>query len=186
MKRLVAEFRAEVTGDTLRGHAAVFGQQADIGPFVEELAPTAFDAVLAGDPDVRALINHDPNLLLARTTNGSLKLATDDTGLAVEFKIPDTSYGRDLQVLVGQGLLTGMSFGFTPGEEQWSRTDGGRRLWTHTSVAELWDVSPVTFPAYDGTDVGLRALRPARFKSPVLDRRTQLILARHRALTRQG
>jgi hypothetical protein len=182
VNRYVAELRSEISGDKLRGHAAVFGQYADLGNELETLAPEAFDAVLAGDPDVRALVNHDPTLLLARTRNGSLKLGTDEVGLTFEATVPDTSYGRDLRTLIDQGLLTQCSFGFQPGKDKVTRTEDGRRLRTHTSIADLFDVSPVTFPAYEGTDVALRSMTFAT--SPAVDRPTQLILARHRALNR--
>ena len=162
--RLRADFRGEVTGDTLVGHAAVFDQYADLGNVLEALAPTAFDAVLAGTPDTRALINHEPSLLLARTTNGSLRLSVDDVGLAFEADLPNTSYARDLRELVDRGLLTQMSFGFIPGAVDRAMRDG-RRVVTHTSVRDLLDVSPVTYPAYEATDVALRSwdrLPPAR------------------------
>lgn len=159
-QRLSVELRSEVAGDRLSGHAAVFGQFADLGSHLEELARTAFDRVLAGDPDVRALINHDPSLLFARTRNGSLKLSTDDSGLYFEVpRLPNTSYARDLRELVGQGLLTQMSFGFIPGEQDKALRDG-RRIVRHTSVAELLDISPVTYPAYEATDVALRSWPP--------------------------
>lgn len=157
MNRLYAELRADVTGGKLAGHAAVFGQYADLGTHLEELAPSAFDHVLAKDPDVRALINHDPNLLLARTRNGSLRLSTDSEGLVFEADLPSTTYAADLRELLDAGLLTQCSFGFIPGKVERSTT-AGQRVVRHTSVAELFDVSPVTFPAYTGTDVALRAL----------------------------
>jgi uncharacterized protein len=167
-----------MAGDTLEGHAAVWGTYAEIGRNLERLAPSAFDKALTENHDVRCLMNHDANRLLARTANGSLELSTDAAGLAFRATIPDTSYGRDLKELVDQGLLTGMSFGFVPGEDVWERTDDGRRVRVHTSLKTLLDVSPVTFPAYEGTDVALRAMS---FTRPLIDRRSQMIFARQRA-----
>ena len=182
--RFAAEFRAEVTGDTLRGHAAVFDSLADLPDHYESLAPTAFDAVLAADSlDVRALVNHDPNQILGRTPK-TLRLHTDEKGLAFEVDLPDTAAARDLRTLIGRGDLTGMSFGFIPGDDVWSKAPDGRQLRTHTSVARLLDISPVTYPAYQGTDVSLRSLASFTFR-PV-SRRSQILTARHRARYAKG
>lgn len=185
MERFAVEFRAEVSGDTLRGHAAVFGQTAKVGGGYEQLAPTAFDAALK-DSDVRALLNHNPTLVLGRQSAGTLRLSVDDEGLAFEVDLPDTSYARDLRELVARGDVTGASFGFIPGQDEYRKAPDGKQIRTHTSVAQLLDVSPVTWPAYDGTDVSLRHIDfgLANTASPL---RTQQILARHRALyAREG
>lgn len=178
--RFNVELRARVDEDTIFGHAAVFGQVANLGSSYEQLHRDAFNAVLE-DPstDVRALINHDPNQLLARQSSGTLRLQTDNEGLSFEIDLPDTSYARDLRSLVARGDLDGASFGFVPGDDEWDRAPDGRRLRTHTRVARLIDISPVTFPAYEGAGV---ALRRHEFE-PVSRRRTQMIHARHRART---
>lgn len=181
--RYLAELRtAEVRGDTLSGHAAVFGQHAQIRGGYEALAETAFDDALARD-NVRALVNHDPSRLLGTTRSGTLKLAVDSVGLEFRLELPDTPDGHTVRELVGRGDMAGMSFGFLPGQDKVTTAPDGRQLRTHTSVAQLLDVSVVTFPAYDGTDVELRSLT---FGPPGLDRRTQLILARHRARSLPG
>lgn len=181
--RFHAELRAaEVQGDTLAGHAAVFGQVAQIRGGWEAIGRGAFDAVLGRNEDVVALRDHDPALLLGRTSSGTLRLGTDDEGLTFEVDLPDTAYARDVRELVRRGDLAGASFGFLPGADEITTAPDGRQLRTHTSVKRLLDVSVVALPAYDGTSVTLRSWRP----SPGLDRRTQLILARHRArLTRR-
>lgn len=175
--RVRAELRAELRGNTLRGHAAVFDQIADLGTFgLEQLSRTAFGKVLASEKlDTRALFNHDPSQLLGRTSAGTLRLSTDSDGLEFEVDLPDTSTGRDVRELVERGDITGASFGFIPGEDEWTRSADGRRLRTHVSIAELLDVSPVTFPAYDGTTVSLRAKQ-----NPTSRWRSQLIRARAR------
>lgn len=152
---------ATLDGRTLRGHAAVFDRPTRIRDHWEAIAPGAFDAVLA-DPalDVRALWNHDPAALLGRTTAGTLRLAADADGLRFEVDLPDTAAGRDVAELVGRGDVTGASFGFVPGRHGWSTRSDGSRLQTHTAVAALRDVSPVTYPAYETTDVALRSERP--------------------------
>ena len=174
--RFHAQIRSTLDGNTLRGHAAVFGQMARLPGHYEQLASSAFDGVLdRSDTDVRALMNHDPSMLLGRQSSGTLRLKVDGDGLAFEVDLPDTSYANDLRVLVGRGDLTGASFGFVPGDDEWSNGPGGRQVRTHTRLAELVDVSPVTFPAYDGTDVSLRHydFRPSG--------KSQLIRARARA-----
>jgi HK97 family phage prohead protease len=176
------ELRAQITGNKLEGHAAVFGQVARVRNDWETLAPTAFDEVLSNpDTDVRALVNHDPMYLLARQSAGTLRIGTDREGLAFELDLPNTSYANDLRELVDRGDLDGASFGFVPGKDTFSRAPDGHQLRTHTSVRELVDVSPVTFPAYDGAGV---ALRHHEFVRP--SGRSQLIRARARVLTLYG
>lgn len=155
LQRFAVEFRSEFLDDGRRlvGRAAVFGQVANVGPHWERIERRAIDAVLA-DPetDVRALINHDPAKLLGRQSSGTLELRATDDGLDYEILLPDTSYAHDLRTLVERRDMTGGSFGFVPGEDTWSRASDGRRIRTHTLLRSLRDVSPVTFPAYTGTD----------------------------------
>lgn len=182
--RFLAQFRAELDGSRLVGHAAVFGQLAKLAGGYERLASTAFDAALADkETDVRALMNHDPSLLLARQSAGTLRLSTDQEGLRFELDLPDTSYARDLRELVSRGDVTGASFGFIPGEDEMSTAPDGRQLRTHTSVARLIDVSPVTFPAYDGASV---TLRHYEFPAPRRSAREHAIRARARLLERKS
>lgn len=156
-RSLSVEVRSEVSGNKVVGHAAVFGQLADLGGNGwEALGRTAFDQALKAKQDVRALVNHDPNQLLARSGNGSLRLAVDNEGLAFEMDLPDTTLGRDVREMVANGLLNQMSFGFVPGKFDRSEAPDGRQVRTHTSVAELRDVSLVAYPAYDGTSAELR------------------------------
>ncbi len=159
MQRFGVELRAEVDGDAVVGHASVFGHLADVGPHYEQIEQRAFDQVLADtDTDARAFINHDPNRLLGRQAARTLDVSTDREGLRFRVELPDTSYANDLRVLVGRGDMTGGSIGFIPGDDTWSRASDGRRIRTHTSVRALRDVSIVTFPAYEGTEVFLRSL----------------------------
>jgi HK97 family phage prohead protease len=115
---------------------------------------------------------------LGTTRGGTLKLSTDDVGLVFAVDLPDTADGHTVRELVERGDLGGASFGFIPGDVRPTVAPDGRQLRTHTSVRQLLDVSAVTYPAYPDTDVVLRAMA---FDRPALDRRTQLILARHRA-----
>lgn len=167
-------------GNTLKGHAAVFDQVADLGMSFERLAPTAFDKALRTS-DARALLNHDPRLVLGRQSAGTLSLRTDKVGLAFEIDLPDTSYAADLRTLVGRGDLSGASFGFIPGEMEFEKTKDGRNITTHTSISELVDVSPVTFPAYEGTDVSLRYMDLDQLPGPSARQQAALIRARQRS-----
>lgn len=142
------------------GHAAVFNTDTDIGGyFLERVAPGAFKRAVQED-DVRSLFNHDPNFVLGRTAAGTLILREDDTGLMTETIPPDTQFARDLQVSIGRGDISQMSFGFRVKAEKWEETSDGKWLRTIEDV-ELFDISPVTFAAYPTTDVGLRSLNAA-------------------------
>lgn len=175
-RKLSAELRSELTGNTLAGHAAVFGQVARIGAHYEQLAPTAFDRALEEDDPVFVYDHNDGNVL-GRKSAGTLRLHKDDKGLAFELDLPDTTLGRDIKELVGRGDLKDMSFRFLPGEEKWERAADGRQLNTHISIKRLMDLSLVAFPAYDGTEARLRS-----FVIEPVDKRTQIIRARFAAL----
>lgn len=150
------EVRAADGGRRIEGYGAVFNQAAVVRGEYEVIAPTAFDGRL-GD-DVRALVNHNRDLILGRTTSGTLRLWTDSQGLGFEVTPPATSYARDLQVVVERGDVSQGSFGFRPGAEEFTRAPDGIQVRTHTSIARLLDVSVVTFPAYDGAEVTVRSL----------------------------
>ena len=135
----------------LEGYAAVFNVETDLGAFKEVIRPGAFDDVM--DDDVRALINHDPNLILGRTGNGTLELSTDERGLKYKVKLGDQQYARDFYESVKRGDITQSSFAFTI-EEQSFNDD--RTLRSVDKVRQLLDVSPVTYPAYAAATVQAR------------------------------
>jgi HK97 family phage prohead protease len=149
---------------TLVGYAAKFNVRSeDLGGWVEEIKPGAFDSVLQGRPDVRALVNHDPNMVLGRSTAGTLRLSCDGVGLRAEMDLPDTQAARDISVSVERGDVDQMSFGFrvAEGGALWD-LDSNPAVRTVSGIAELLDVSIVTYPAYPQTEVGLRSLEEAR------------------------
>lgn len=144
-------------GSKITGHAAVFNQLSeDLGGYRERISPGAFSDSIKSS-DIRALWNHDTNLVLGRNTAGTLKLEEDATGLATEYDFPDTGYARDLLNLIARGDVTQQSFGFMvlPGGAKWNMEDGG--LVRTLLNVELFDVSPVTYPAYKQTDIQARA-----------------------------
>lgn len=150
------EFRAaQDTGNTIIGHAAVFNTITDLGPFKERIAPGAFTETIQND-DIRALFNHDPNIVLGRNKAGTLKLSEDDKGLAVEIDLPDTSYANDLKVSIQRGDINQMSFAFMVLEDSWDLVDG-EEVRTLLKV-QLFDVSLVTYPAYPQTDASIRSV----------------------------
>ena len=157
MNRFAVELRsAEVDGSRLAGHAVVWDSHAQAKGHWETMARSAFDEVLRSEPDTVALLNHNPSMILGSTRAKTLALEVDDVGLAFELDLPDTTYARDIRELVTRGDLRGCSFGFIPGADSWSRAPDGMQLRTHTAVSALKDVSLVTFPAYEGTEVALR------------------------------
>ncbi len=137
----------DARGRTVVGYACVYGAEARIGDITETIAPGAFAGVL--DHDVRALLNHDANVVLGRTKSGTLRLFDDPRGLRFEIDLPESR--SDLREAVARGDIDGASFRFVVGDEQW---DGDRR--TITAVSELHDITLATYPAYPATSVELR------------------------------
>lgn len=156
---------AEDGTGTVTGYAAVFNKEITIGGwFREQIAPGAFTDALKRPDDVRALFNHDPNELLGRTSNKTLRLTQDARGLRYEIDLPDTSKAQDVRKLIQRGDVDGSSFGFIVDGVQVSDANDDQKLplRTVTSV-ELFDVSPVTYPAYPQTSVQARdAMTAAR------------------------
>ncbi len=157
------ELRAK-KGDApgITGIASVYDQDYDTGYFTETIAPGAFDDVLKSNPDIRGLFNHDPNNVFARTTNGTLRLKDTPQGLQFDADMPDTQLGRDLPALIDRGDVTGCSFSFDVGDDDWQtqRDDKGEPTATRRVIkrfAKVYDVGPVTFPAYEGTSVSARS-----------------------------
>ena len=87
-----------------------------------------------------------------------MKLSVDERGLLSEIDPPDTTYARDLLVSLERGDVSQMSFGFTVDEDKWEEDSDGRVIRTITKFKRLYDVSPVTYPAYPDTDVAKRSL----------------------------
>ena len=143
------------------GHASVFNSLSeDLGGFREQVVPGAFAEAIEKD-DVRGLFNHDVNIVLGRNRSGTLRLSEDTRGLAIDIEAPDTQLVRDMVLApIARGDVTQMSFAFMvrPNGQDWAKDDDG--VWVRTiKRVRLFDVSPVTFPAYPATDVGLRELR---------------------------
>ncbi len=158
------EIREDKEDGTVRvvGHAAVFNQEARIGDFFRErIEKGAFRDSIERNDDVPFLINHS-DLPLARTTSGTLRLSEDEIGLRVEARLDMED--PDVQRIVPKlrrGDLSKMSFAFRATKDEWDERDDDIPLRTLRAL-DLFDVSVVTTPAYDGTDIGLRSLEGAR------------------------
>lgn len=153
------EIRAEKGEETtvITGYGAVFNTLSEpMWGFREIIAPGAFDDVL--NDDVRALFNHDSNFVLGR--NGkTLRLSVDDRGLKYEIDAPNTQTIRDLVIEpMKRGDITQSSFAFSVEEDEWTEEEDGMILRTIKKIKRLFDVSPVTYPAYSAADSTVRSL----------------------------
>jgi hypothetical protein len=168
------EFRVEGDGPSTKisGYAAVFDSESEnLGFFRETIDPHAFDNVMASNPDVRALWNHDSNIVLGRTRAGTLRLALDARGLSYQIDPPDTQAARDLVISMRRKDVTQSSFGFTVKRDQWTDEEDGSLSRRILEVEELFDVSPVTFPAYQNSAAQISSLprsMPAEMRARVL------------------
>ena len=152
------ELRIDGDNPTVVGYGAVFNSMSnDLGGFREYIAPEAFEGRL--EDDVRFLVNHDANLVLARTTNNTLRLSVDEKGLRYEADMPNTSTARDLMELLKNGTISQSSFAFTVEDDSWEIKDG-MNVRTINKVSRLYDVSSVTYPAYNAasSSVALRSM----------------------------
>lgn len=177
----VTELRVQPEGENgqsvIEGHAAIFDSLSqDLGfmfPFKERINKGAFKTSLEKD-DIRALWNHDANYVLGRNKAGTLELTETNKGLRVRIHPPDTQWARDLTESIRRGDVTQMSFGFVVEKETWS-VEGKEDIRTLEQV-KLYDVSPVTFPAYLDTDVGVRSAmeRYNKYKQEKTKRQAEL------------
>ena len=167
---------------TIIGYAAVFNSLSeDLGGFRELIRPGAFARGLPG-ADVRALVNHDPTLILGRNIAGTLRLLEDANGLRVEIDPPDTQVGRDIVTSIRRGDVNGMSFRFyvADGGERWGSGPSG--VVRELLDLEIDDVSVALYPAYRATEVSVRSLesldtfrRAQPRRTPLLDRAERLL-----------
>jgi HK97 family phage prohead protease len=141
---------AEGFARSFTGYAAVFNSPSEPLPFIETIAPGAFKRSLNSGKEIRAYVNHNSDMPLATTKNGSLQLAEDERGLRVNMTLPDTTAGRDLSVLLREGVVHSMSFGFTVPKsgDVWS-ADGSARTLREIRLHEVSVVSGQ--PAYAAT-----------------------------------
>lgn len=145
----------------LRRRAIVFNAMSeDLGGFRESIDPDSLNGALKAHPDVRSFWNHNTSDLLGRVSAGTLRLFLTRDGLDYEVDLPDTSAGRDVLVLARRGDLCESSFGFdtAPDGDEWTRRDDGTRHRRVTKIERLYEVSPVSIPAYPQTKCALRSM----------------------------
>ncbi|HVW36613.1 MAG TPA: HK97 family phage prohead protease [Pirellulales bacterium] len=146
----------------ITGYGAVYWNSKDSGSqymlyadLAERIVPGAFDRAIRED-DVRALFNHDANKVLGRTTSGTLSLRSDVKGLFYEVRPdPSTGVARDVVGYLQRGDVSGSSFSFIPTDVVWR--EEGDLVIREVHAVKLFDVGPVTFPAYTSATSGLRS-----------------------------
>lgn len=171
-----------ITETKIVGYSAVFNVKATIrswfGDFQEMIAEGAFKRAISERHNVKALRNHEPDKLLGSLRSSTLFLREDSKGLWMEVTVPDTALGKETVELIKRGDMDGQSFAFVVTGEKWVAGENEELDLRIITDVELWDVGPVTYPAYDETTVGLRAnsearldgLRALRKKEPAVAR----------------
>lgn len=146
---------------TMEGFASVFDELSlDLGGFRERIAPGAFDKVLARDPDVYLVWDHDTRRVLAGTNNGSLELRILSRGLHYHARVMPLSYAQDLKMLMESGLVRQSSFAFTVERDDWDADVSGNIFRTILEVQDLFDVTVTAQGAYPQTTSAMaRTLR---------------------------
>jgi HK97 family phage prohead protease len=162
------EYRAE--GDAmpkeLGGIAAVVNSVTDLGYFEEVIAPGAFDYALQKDYDIRCLFNHESELILGRTKANTCKVFVNAQGNLEYTWVPDYENPTHVSVVrsIMRGDITQSSFAFTIREQTWTESEKygnmGKRV--VNVIEDLYDVSPVTYPAYEETEADARSILKMR------------------------
>lgn len=157
MRSIASKFETRETGEELfiEGYFAVFNSNYDLWDGASEsVAPGAFESTLGGD--IRALIDHETRLVLGRNKAGTLELREDAHGLWGKIRInPNDVDAMNLYERVKRGDVDQCSFGFDIIREDTEFREDGSVHWTIREV-KLWEVSVVTFPAYEETSVKAR------------------------------
>jgi len=162
----------------IEGIGAVYNQEYDNGWFIETIKPGAFDDVLKQDPDVRCLFNHEPDNVLGRTKSKTLRVTDSPDGLRYDCDTdPNTRIGSDVRAMIERGDVDGCSISFAVGQDCWRDEFDANGKYVRSTreiekFAALYDVGPVTFPAYSQTSVEARSAQwpsgiPAEIRSHV-------------------
>lgn len=163
MEKLVFELRdiqaMDENGEKRKvtGRPAVYNQLSqDLGGFRERIMPGAFTKTLS-ESNYKSLWNHNTDYVLGSRKAGNLTIIEDDQGLHFEVEPPETQWARDFLVSIERGDVDQMSFMFRTVKDRWLEDENGDVIRELLEV-QLFEVSPVTFPAYPQTEVGLREL----------------------------
>ncbi len=172
------DLRALPDKGALTGYAIVYDSESlDVGGFTEIIRQGAVDACLTGADDIFATLDHVMNVvnILGRRDNGTLKLWSDDVGVAFEVTLPKTTVATDALENVRAENVTGMSFAFSVSQDKWSVKPDGSKLREVLLFSNLYEISVVVTPAYPQTDVqaALRSLeqweKSQQPKGPTVD-----------------
>jgi HK97 family phage prohead protease len=162
-----AQVRAKQGGKPgIEGYGAVFGEQYVLWDsptmrIVETVAPGTFARALQEKQDVRCLFNHQPDNILGRSANGTLNMNEDSTGLHYDADFDmRTRIGNDVRCFVDRGDVTGCSFSFQVTKQVRTEVEDNDKLIISREIqdVDLYDVGPVTYPAYEGTSVKARSV----------------------------
>lgn len=152
-----SELRVESDGKQMIGYSAKFDKPSGLigGAFVEYVRKGAFSKTIK-EADVRALYNHDVNFVLGRNKAGTLTLLEDERGLLAKITPPDIAWANDLKTSISRGDVSQQSFRFRTITDNWGMEKG---VMTRELIeVGLLDVGPVTFPAYEDTDISMRSV----------------------------
>lgn len=152
------EIRAAAEGRTIEGTAVVYNTLSQrMWGFREKIAPGAFREYLADSKrDVFALWNHNTDFPLASRASKTLTLEDTDDGLRFSFEVNDALWGESAYRSIKDGIVTKMSFGFATVDDEW-HTEDKEEIRT-VKKAEIYEISPVLFPAYTATNVEARSV----------------------------
>lgn len=162
MERRIIKTPVQVTRNddgtigSIYGYPIVYNKDSEEMGFIERILPGAATKALKNS-DIRGLKNHDPSLIFARE-GINLTITEDKDGVRYEATPIDTHNFRETAKEVDLGLLTGQSFGFTIHADKWTDLDKDIPRRDITEIEIIFDVGPVTYPAYPDTVVALRSL----------------------------
>lgn len=166
IRTLNTEFQQTDEQNLISGIAIRFNSESEVlydsdnkRFFREVIAPSAITQELVDNSDIRFLINHDKNKLVARRRNGkgSLNVEVREDGVYFSFECPNTTYGQDLREQIKRGEISQCSFAFIEGRSKWDFS-GDLPLRTITEVRGLFDLSGVYTPAYSETEINARSI----------------------------
>ena len=148
------------------GIAAVINSVTDLGYFEEVIMAGAFDNALSKDYDIRCLFNHEADLILGRTKADTCKVFVNGDGNLEYTWVPDYENPTHMSVVrsIMRGDITQSSFAFTIKEQNWSESEkyGSMGKRSIKMIDNLYDVSPVTYPAYEDTEADARSIAQLR------------------------
>ena len=167
----------EGESNVIEGHAVKYNELSAVmrdywgDKFVEQFAPGSFDKTLL-ERSQKCLWNHDSNIVLGSVRANTLSLASDLIGLKVENILPNNNWGNDARESIDRGDVDGMSFLFRAIADKWDTTEvDGEEVFRRTIMeAELFEVSPTTFPAYPTSEVNMRSFEE-RQKNTVVNKK---------------